>query len=177
MFARGFVLYFPNRNIRVKDRNVLYRRKGEIEELAGNEKHCIPDLVELQILFHLVGVQVITLFSDLFHVVAIIPWFDRYFCAFFICQSLHIADLFFYTFDGGCPYCFQELHCTFGRFGHRIFKPPMGMRLIAEHFCPLSTKLEDFGDRRVVIGRTAAVATINEHLPDLFPKVSTLRIG
>ena len=149
----------------------------ETKELAGREEHRLAEVVELQVGGDLALVEVVLRPADLLGVEAVVPRGDSDPCPLCIGDGLHVSHLLADSCHGGLPDRLHQLHGTFGRLGHRVFQPPVGVGWVAEQVAAAGPQREDRGDRGVIVGRAAARAPIDEHPPDPLPRVAALGIG
>ena len=170
MLAGYFIFDLVNRDVRVIDRHARDRRKAEIEQLASDPKHCLSDLVELQIRLYLILIEIVSGLTNLFHVIAIIPRLDLDLGSFFVGESLHIGDFLMDSGNSGRPHALHQFHCVFGCFRHLRLKTPVSVCCKAEQFRTFCSKLKNLCNPGVVVAGVTVIAAIDKHFPDLFPK-------
>ena len=153
------------------------RLKLQSEQLAGREEHRLAEVVELQVGCDLALVEVVLRPADFFSVEAVVPRGDLDPCPFRIGDGLHVGHLLADSRHGGLPDRLHQFHGTFGRLGHRVFQPPVGVGRVAEQLGAAGPQREDRGDSAVVVGGTAARAAIDEHPPDPLSRVAALGMG
>ena len=146
------------------------------EQLPGREEHRLAEVVELQVGRDLALVEVVLRPPDFFSVEAVVPRGDLDPGPLRIGDGLHVGHLLADSRHGGLPDRLHQLHGTFGRLGHRVFQPPVGVGRMAEQVGAAGPQCQDRGDRAVVVGGTAARTAIDEHPPDPLPRVAALGI-
>ncbi len=174
MFPGGLVTHFPNANIRMGHGNIRDRRKVEIKELAGDPEDALAQLLELQVWFDFVLVQIEFRLAHFLHVVTIIPWFDLDLRAFLVGERLHVCNFLVDARDRRLPNGFHQLHRLFRSFCHRILETPVRVCRVAEQLRAFGAQLKNLGDDRVVVVFAAVVAAIDEHAPRFFTQIATI---
>ncbi len=179
MVAGIAIGHFPDADIGVEDRHgaVGDLFKLEAEELAGHIEHRFAQVLDVEVLLHFLGVQVVFGLTHLFHVVAVIPRLDRDVVATLVCERLHLCDFLFDAGDGGRPDRLHQLQRALGRAGHAVLEAPLGVIVVAQQFNALVTQLQDFGDDGVVVVLVAIVAAIVIGAPDFLAQITLVGIG
>ncbi len=157
------------------------RREVEVEQLPGDPEHPFAQLLELQVRFHLVGVEVVLGGADLLGVEAVVPRLDLDFRravrgALLVGDRLHVGDLLVDSRDRRRPDRLHQPHRVLGRLRHRVLEAPVGMRRVAEQLGPRRTQLQDLRDQLVVVVRVAVVAATHERAPGLLAQVAAGRV-
>ena len=146
----------------------------EIEKLTGDPEHCLAHLIELQVRFDLVLVQVELCLPHFLHIKAIIPGLDLDLCTFIVGKRLHVGDFLLNATHRRGPDLFHQFHRVFRRLSHRVLEAPMRMRRISEQLCTFVTKLHDLRDHLIVISRISVISAVDEHSISFFAKVSAI---
>ena len=153
--------------------------EGEIEQLAGHPEHALAHFIELQILFHLVLVEVVAGLAHLLGVVAVVPGlkFEVGGSTFFFGQGQHVGYFLVHAGHGGFPHLLHQLHSGFGRFGHGVVEAQVGVSGVAQQLGALGPQLQNLGNDGVVVVCAAVVAPVREHPPSLLAQLALVRIG
>ena len=156
------------------------RRQGleaQTEQFLRHEEHAFTELVELQVGFELVGVEVVLGLADLLRIEPVVPRLEGELVALGVGDTLHVGDLLTHPRDGGLPDRLHQGHGAFRGASHGVLEPPVRMRRMAEQSRPLGAQLQDLADDRVVVARIAVVAAAHELAPDLLAQVATGGVG
>ena len=132
MLAGRLVGNFPNAHVLVKNRDGVFRNRGEfeMEQLAGDEEHGLAKFVQLQILFHFVGIKVVLRLAHFFRVVTIVPRGDGDARTVGVGDRLHIRDFFLHPRRCSGPHRFHQLERALGRLCHPILESPQSVVFI-----------------------------------------------
>ena len=176
--ARGIV-HTPNAHIGVVHGHGARGefREAHAEQFARHVEHALPKLLELQIGFQFVGVEVVLRLADFLRVVAIVPGLDADPGALRVGEFLHVGDLFANPQHGRLPHGFHEFHGPFRRSCHRVLETPVRVCRVAQQASPLGAQLQDLADQRVVISRVAVVAAVDESAPDFLAQLTARGVG
>ncbi len=171
MIATRLAGHLPDRHVLVEDgyRPLRHRRELEVEQLAGDEEHRLAQLVELQVLLDLVGVEVVLGLAHLLGVVAVVPGLDGDARPFGVGDRLHVGDLFCDAGDRRRPDGLHQLERPLRRLGHAILQPPVGVVLVAQELDALVPEGQDLGDQGVVVVLVTVVTARVVAPPDLLP--------
>src|SRR5258705_2186722 len=156
------------------NRNICHRREIESEEFSRNPEDAFAQLFKLKIWLHFILIQIKLLFTNLLHVVTIVPWLNLDLCTFLISEGLHISHFFMHACHGWLPNSLHQFHGSLRRFLHSQFQTPMSVRGKTQQFGSLSAQLQDFCDDSIVIVLIAVISAINEHAPGLLSKIASI---
>ena len=179
LLAGGFVVHLPHLHIRMVHGYIGHGHEGEIEQLAGYPEHSLAHLIELQILFHLVLVEVVAGLAHLLGVVAVVPGlkFEVGGSTLLFGQGQHVGHFLVHAGHGGFPHLLHQLHSGFGRFGHGVVEAQVGVSGVAQQLGALGPQLQNLGNDGVVVVCAAVVAPVREHPPGLLAQLALVRIG
>ena len=179
MVARSLVFDLPYPHVRVVDRHraFCHRFEVEIEDFTCDEEHRLAELIQLQILFDLVRIEVVFGSTHFFGIETVVPGLDHDICAFGIRNGLHISDFLCNTCNGRGPDCLQQSHGTFRGLRHAVLQTPLRVVVIAQQLDTLVTQLQDFLDELVIVELIAIVAPTVVIPPDPFSQDAIVRIG
>ena len=151
--------------------------EAQTEQFLRHEEHAFTELVELQVGFELVGVEVVLGLADLLRIEPVVPGLDGDLVALGVRDTLHVGDLFTHPRGGGFPDRFHQFHGPLRGSRHGVLEPPVSMRRVPEQARPLGAELQDLADDRIVVARIAVVAATHELAPHLFAQVATGGVG
>ena len=189
MVAGVAIGHLVDRDVGMEDRHpaVLRRADGnggelEAEQLPGDEEHSLDQLVELQVLLHLVGVEVVPVATHLLGVVAVVPRLDGdagapCFRRLRVGDRLHVGDLLGDAGGRGGPDGLHELEGAIGRLGHAVLELPVGVGVVAQQADALGAQRQDLGDHGVVVVLVAVVAARVVGAPHLLTQGTLVREG
>ena len=132
ILAGCLICDLPNVYVRVKDGDGPLGDGGEviIKELACHINHGVGELIELEILFYLIAIEVIPVLANFLCVIAIIPRRDGDASAFCVGDGLHVRDFLRDSSDGGWPDSFHKLKGAFWGACHAVRETPLGIIII-----------------------------------------------
>ena len=167
----------PHANIRVVDRHVRCRGKRQTEQFPGRPEHPLPQLIELQVRFQFVFIQVEFCFAHFLGVITVVPRFDPDARAFRVGQCLHVRHFLAHPRHRRGPHRFEQFHRPVRGSGHGVFEAPVRVGLVAEQLGPFGAQGQDFADHRFVIARARMIPAADEVAPDLLAQVAPRRVG
>ncbi len=178
MLACGPPGYLPDLYVGMKHGYFAFRHglKGKVEQLAGDEEHRLAQLVELQVLLHLVRVEVVLGLAHLLRVVTVVPGLDGD-VVLTVGDRLHVGDLLPYLPDCRGPYCLQELEGSPGLLRHPVCELPLGKIVKAQETHTFVAQRQDLGDDGVVVVLVAVVAAGVVGAPDLLAQLALVGEG
>jgi len=158
-------------------RHVADLGEGEAVQLAGGPVHGLAHLLQLQVRFHLVLVEVVFGQAHFLKVVAVVPRLDGDPGALGVGDLLHHRHFLMHAGHGRLPDAQHQVHRLVRGAGHLVGRDPVGVGRVAEQAGALGAQLEDLGDDGVVVVRVAVVAAHDPHPPALLAQGAIAGIG
>ena len=163
------VLDLIDGDVRVEDRHGARGQffEGEAVQAARHLERTGPDVVELEIGFQLVLIEVVLLLPDLLRIVEVVPRLDVV-----AGDGAHVGDFFRHPRLGRGPDAVHQIHGRARGLRHRVLHPPFGVVAEAQQTGAVLTQLHDLGDGRIGVVAVAVVAAVDEFAPDHFAQAA-----
>ena len=151
---------------------------GELDsiELVGNVKGAVDDIVDHEVLPHLLLVDVVPRPADLLGVVAPVPRLELEVEAVGGDGLLQSFGLVTSDTERWVPEIFQELIDRFRVLGHPPFEYAIGMGVVTQELRLLGAKGQNLGQDRLVVKLVAVVTTHDVGVEDLLAKLAIVGV-
>ncbi len=150
---------------------------GEAVELVRRPVHALPQPVHLHVRLDGVLIEVVARLAHLLGVVAVVPGLDGEACAVFVCERLHVGDLFAHPGHRRRPHLLHQLHGGLGVARHGVLEPVVREGRIAQQPGAFGPHQKDLGADGVVVVLAAVVAPPGPHPPALLAQVPPVGEG
>ena len=165
------VLDLIDGDVRMEDRHGARGQffEGEAVQATRHLERAGAHVVELEIGFQLILVEVVLLLPDLLRIVEVVPRLDVV-----TGDRAHVGDLFRHPRLGGGPDAVHQIHGRARGLRHRVLHPPFGVVAEAQQTGAVLTQLHDLGDGRIGVVAVAVVAAVDEFAPDHFAQAAVV---
>ena len=169
-FTGILIGYFPYFYIWMEYRYRARRNrfKVKIEQASGHIKHGFAQFIQLQVLFHLIGIEVVFRETNFFGVKTIIPGFNFDVRTFGIGDGLHVGHFFLYPGQCSWPDFHHQRHGIFRVLRHAVFKAPLSIVIVTEQLNAFMAQGKNLFDDVVVIKLVTVIATVVVGAPYFF---------
>ena len=169
-FTGILIGHFPYFHIRMEYRYRARRNrfKVKVEQASGDIKHGFAQFIQLQVLFHLIGIEVVFRETNFFGVKTIIPGFNFDVRTFGIGNGLHVG--YFFLNPGECrwPHFHHQCHGIFRVLRHAVFETPLSVVIVTEQLNAFMAQGKNLFDDVVVIKLVAVITAVVIGAPYFF---------